>query len=44
MWSAAPATLGGTMLVTLNPGTYTVQVTDLNGATGTALVEVYEVK
>lgn len=32
------------LLVTLMPGNYSVQVTGQNGATGVALVEVYEVK
>ena len=31
------------LLVTLAPGSYTVQVSGVNGATGVALVEVYEV-
>ncbi len=30
------------MLVTLQPGTYTAQVTGFNGSTGVALIEVYE--
>ena len=30
------------LLVTLDPGVYTVQVSDANSATGVALVEVYE--
>ncbi|HVU35927.1 MAG TPA: immunoglobulin domain-containing protein [Opitutaceae bacterium] len=32
------------LLVTLVPGSYTVQVAGTNGATGVALVEIYEVK
>jgi hypothetical protein len=32
------------VLVVLNPGAYTVVVSGVNGGTGTALVEVYEVK
>ena len=31
------------LLLTLNPGTYTVQVSGVSNATGVALVEVYEV-
>jgi hypothetical protein len=31
------------LLLTLNPGTYTVQVSGVGNATGVALVEVYEV-
>ena len=31
------------LLVTLMPGAYTIQVAGANGATGIALVEVYEV-
>ena len=32
----------GLMIVTLAPGAYTAQVTGVAGATGLALVEVYE--
>lgn len=31
------------LLVTLPPGSYTAQISGVNGATGTALVEIYEV-
>jgi hypothetical protein len=31
------------LLIRLNPGAYTAQVSGVNGATGVALVEVYEV-
>jgi hypothetical protein len=31
------------LLLTLNPGTYTVQVSGVGNTTGVALVEVYEV-
>jgi hypothetical protein len=31
------------LLVTLQPGSYTVQVSGVGGTTGVALVEVYEV-
>ncbi|MEY2881967.1 MAG: hypothetical protein RLZZ15_4347, partial [Verrucomicrobiota bacterium] len=31
------------LLVTLAPGTYTVRVSGVGGATGTALLEIYEV-
>jgi kumamolisin len=31
------------LLITLPPGSYSVQVSDVNGAAGTAIVEVYEV-
>ena len=30
------------LLVTLQPGAYTVEVTSVSGATGVALVEVYD--
>jgi len=30
------------MLVTLNPGAYTAQVTGLSGTTGIALIEIYD--
>jgi hypothetical protein len=30
------------LVMTLNPGTYTAQVSGLNGTTGIALVEVYQ--
>jgi hypothetical protein len=32
------------LVVTLNPGNYTVQANGTNNATGTALIEIYEVK
>jgi hypothetical protein len=32
------------MVVTLSPGAYTAQVTDANGQTGIALVEIYELR
>ena len=32
------------VLLTVSPGSYTAQVSGLNGSSGTALVEVYEVK
>jgi hypothetical protein len=33
-----------TMILTLQPGGYTVHVTSVDGSTGVALVEVYEVE
>src|SRR5205814_7557763 len=42
-FSFAANSLDAAMVTTLNPGVYTVQVTPANGATGTGLVEVYEV-
>jgi hypothetical protein len=30
------------LIVTLQPGAYTVQVTSVSGATGVALIEVYD--
>jgi outer membrane protein assembly factor BamB len=38
-----PASKDAALLATLPPGNYTVQVSPASGATGTALVEVYEV-
>jgi len=32
------------LLITLQPGVYTAQVSGLNGGTGDGVVEVYEVK
>ena len=37
-----PTSLDAVLLVTLPPGTYTAQVSGVNGTTGVALVEVYE--
>ena len=37
-----PASLDAALLITLAPGSYTVVVTGVNGATGLALVEVYD--
>ena len=37
-----PTSLDAALLVTLLPGTYTAQVSGVNGTTGVALVEVYE--
>ena len=36
------SSLDAALLVTLPPGTYTVQVSGVNGTTGVALIEVYE--
>jgi hypothetical protein len=38
-----PTSLDAVLLVTLPPGSYTAQVSGVNGTTGVALVEVYEV-
>jgi hypothetical protein len=38
-----PAHQDSALLLTLPPGSYTAQVTGLNGGTGIALVEIYEV-
>jgi len=35
--------LDAAILVTLNPGTYTAQVTSASGSSGFVLIEVYEV-
>jgi hypothetical protein len=40
----SPGSKDCAMLVTLNPGVYTVQVTGKNGLTGVALVELYAVE
>jgi len=37
-----PTSLDAVLLVTLPPGIYTAQVSGVNGTTGVALVEVYE--
>ncbi len=37
------SSLDAAVLVTLNPGTYTAQVTSASGASGFVLIEVYEV-
>jgi subtilisin family serine protease/outer membrane protein assembly factor BamB len=37
-----PASRDAALLVTLEPGTYTAQIKGLNGATGIALIELYE--
>ncbi len=42
-FSLDPASKDSALLVTLPPGSYTAQVSGVNGATGVALVEVYEV-
>ena len=42
----APLVLGSAdcaLVVTLYPGNYTAQISGLNGMTGVAMVEVYEV-
>ena len=39
----APDSLDAALLVTLEPGAYTAVVTGVGGATGLALVEVYDV-
>jgi hypothetical protein len=38
-----PASTDAALLLTLNPATYTAQVSGAGGPTGIALVEVYEV-
>jgi hypothetical protein len=38
-----PAHQDSVLLLTLPPGSYTAQVTGLNGGTGIALIEIYEV-
>lgn len=42
-FALAPASLDAALLVTLAPGNYTAQISGVGGATGVALVEVYEV-
>ena len=42
-FSLNPAHADSALLVTLPPGNYTAQVSGLNGGTGIALVEIYEV-
>jgi sugar lactone lactonase YvrE len=42
-FSLAAGSADSAMVVTLPPGNYTAEVTGLNGATGIALVEIYEV-
>jgi outer membrane protein assembly factor BamB/subtilisin family serine protease len=37
-----PTSLDAVLLVTLQPGTYTAEVSGVNGTTGVALIEVYE--
>jgi len=39
----APGSADSAILITLNPGSYTVELSGLASSTGTALVEVYEV-
>ena len=41
---ADPTNLDSAILVTLPPGAYTAEVSGVNGDTGIALVEVYEVQ
>ncbi len=40
---SGPATKDAVIVITLPPGTYSAQVSDATGASGTAIVEVYEV-
>jgi PKD repeat protein len=45
--SAFPLPVGGkdaALLIVVQPGSYSVQLTGVNGSTGTALLEVYEVR
>jgi hypothetical protein len=42
-FSLNPAHQDSALLLTLPPGSYTAQVTGLNGGTGIALIEIYEV-
>jgi hypothetical protein len=42
-FALAPDSKDAAVLVTLDPGAYTVQVGGVGGATGVALIEVYEV-
>ena len=42
-FALAPDSRDAALLVTLEPGNYTVQVSGAGGTTGVALVEVYEV-
>jgi hypothetical protein len=39
-----PASKDAALLVTLAPGAYTAQVTGVNGTTGVALIELYEIQ
>ncbi len=41
---ANPSTKDAVLLVTLDPGNYSAQVSGLGGSTGLALIEIYEVK
>jgi hypothetical protein len=42
-FTLAPTSRDAALLVTLTPGSYTAQVSGLNGGTGVALVEVYDI-
>jgi hypothetical protein len=41
---ALPPSRDAALLTTLQPGNYTVEVRGVNGSTGTALIEIYEVR
>ena len=40
---ASPASRDAALLVTLQPGSYTAQLSGVGGTTGVALIEIYEV-
>ncbi|MBI5689808.1 MAG: PQQ-binding-like beta-propeller repeat protein [Verrucomicrobia bacterium] len=42
-FALAPDSRDAVLLLAINPGSYTVQVSGIEGATGTALIEIYEV-
>jgi PKD repeat protein len=43
-FALAPGSKDASLLITLQPGTYTVQVTGVGNTTGVALIEVYDTK